>query len=343
MKVAIITITNGANYGNRLQNYATQYFIEKNFNCHCETLHNNSSTIIYSLRKKLKKERKTKRDRNFQKFNEQYINFSHHTITNWSREKKYKNYDLFICGSDQIWNSSFKENDKANFGYFIKSKPVISFSASFGIDNIIKEKEKNYKKYLKHLTAISVREEKGKEIIKNVTGLTSEVLLDPTMLLQQEEWEKISHKPKNFPRKKYILTYFLGTISKERKIKIEIFAKQNNYEIVSLMDKNNEYYELGPSEFLYLEEHAELILTDSFHSAVFAILFSTPFLVFEREDKMKNMNSRIETLLTKFHLEKHIFSSEIEKIPVEKEKIASILEKEKRKSLQFLEKYLKEE
>ncbi len=342
MKIAIITITNGANYGNRLQNYATQYFLEKNFDCICETLKNNSSTLVYSLRNKLKKKIISPREEIFNQFNEQYIHFSNISISNWSREKKLKDYDIFLCGSDQIWNSSFKENDKANFGYFIKTKPVISFAASFGTDEIEKNKKKKYAKYLNHLSGISVREEKGSEIVKELINKPCEVLVDPTMLLNASEWESLMKKPSVMPTK-YILTYFLGNVSKERKAKIEKYAKENDCEIINLMDKNGKYYNMGPSEFLYLEKNAFLVCTDSFHSCVFAILFNTPFLIFDREDVMVNMNSRINTLLQKFHLEHHRFANQMnrEELQINTKEIESILLSERKKSLKFLNHYMK--
>ncbi|MFR2767096.1 MAG: polysaccharide pyruvyl transferase family protein [Thomasclavelia sp.] len=71
------------------------------------------------------------------------------------------------------------------------------------------------------------------------------------------------------------------------------------------MNSNNVEYTSGPSEFLYLIHHAKLVCTDSFHACVFSILFDTQFYVFERENEIISMNSRIDTLLRKFDLEEH--------------------------------------
>ena len=71
------------------------------------------------------------------------------------------------------------------------------------------------------------------------------------------------------------------------------------------MNSGSIAYTCGPSEFLYLIHHARLVCTDSFHACVFSILFDTQFYVFEREDKLESMNSRIETLLNKFDLNEH--------------------------------------
>ena len=85
-------------------------------------------------------------------------------------------------------------------------------------------------------------------------------------------------------------------------ISVVNFAKSKNWEIINLLDPGCKYKDIGPSEFIYLESHASLILTDSFHSSVFAILYNIPFIVYDREGKHNNMNSRIVTLLEKFEL-----------------------------------------
>ena len=82
-------------------------------------------------------------------------------------------------------------------------------------------------------------------------------------------------------------------------------------EIINILDKNSIFYETGPSEFLYLEQNAFLICTDSFHSSVFSILFNRPFIVFNREDINKSMNSRIDTLINTFKLTNRNYEGKI--------------------------------
>ena len=196
------------------------------------------------------------------------------------------------------------------------------------------------KKELKKFKAISVREEAGKKIAKELTKREDiEVLVDPTMLLKKDEWEKLEKKPKKLETgKKYILNYFLGEISKEKKDAIENFAKENGYEIINILDTKSPFYKTGPSEFLYLVHNAEIVFTDSFHACVFSILYNKPFYVIERVAKgMKNMNSRIDTLLNKMGLQNRKFESVIEtncediyeevnkKLNIEREKALSFM------------------
>ena len=195
--------------------------------------------------------------------------------------------------------------------------------------------------------AISVREKVGENIIKKLTNRTDvEVLIDPTMLLNPEEWDIVAKRPKQIDllkNKKYILNYFLGELSENRKKEIERVAKENNCDIINILDKKSPFYQTGPSEFLYLEKNAFLICTDSFHSSVFAILYNNPFIVFSREGNGCEMNSRIETLLNKFKLENRMFNDnkiDIENLQLDYNNSYKILEKERIKSKKYLMKAL---
>lgn len=342
MKIAIITIDDDNNYGNRLQNYALEQFIQKK---------GTSVTTIRLSQKKYdikriikiminyKKQWKIeKRYKKFKQFNK-YINIEKITSINKDIIKK---YDYFIVGSDQVWNPNFNHLTDKELLTDIPSEKRISYAASFGINELPKEYHRKTKQELNKFKAISVREDKGKEIIENLTNRNDiEVSIDPTMLLTSQEWEKIIKKPKQLKKNKFILNYFLGELSVEKKKKIEKIAKENDCEIINILDKKSPYYTCGPSEFLYLEKNAFLICTDSFHSSVFAIIFNRPFIIFDRVQKdMKNMNSRLETLINKFKLKHRNFENEIsqENLNHNYSEAFKILENERKKSQQFLDK-----
>ena len=226
---------------------------------------------------------------------------------------------------------------------FVEDNKKIAFSASFGISELPEQYKQKTAEALKTFKAISVREDSGKKIVEELTGRTDvEVLVDPTMLLTPEEWDKVSKKPKQLNFDKYILCYFLGELSEQRKKEIERVAKENDCKIINILDKKDPFYETGPSEFLYLEKNAFLICTDSFHSSVFAILYNRPFIVFDREDSLVKMNSRLDTLLKKFELEDRWYEGEIKKeqLKTDYTKAYEILEKEREKSMKFLKKAL---
>lgn len=346
-KIAIITITDNTNYGNRLQNYAVEKILERH-GYKAETLweKDNCKKKIKDFAKSLlplkKKWIRYKRIKNFTRKNTNV-----RIISSYNNLSKYcDEYDYFVVGSDQIWNLKWQLNRNKHL-LDIPSHKIISFSASFGIATIPDEYYEWYYKIISHINHISVREYSGEKIINETLKIDKqvEVLVDPTMLLSIKELESLAKKPKDFNRKKYILTYFLGDLSESRKREIERVAKENNCEIINIMDKKDKYYVCDPSEFLYLEKNAFLICTDSFHSSVFGFLYNRPFVIFNREEKeLDNMNSRIDTLLHKFKLCDRKFNGKnITKANLNHDykKAFEILELEKIKANEFLNKAFK--
>ena len=288
MNIGIITINDNNNYGNRLQNYAVQITINnlnlKNLTIKNEPYLNSKKFYFFRqvknlIRKNIIKKKifiNIDRASNFAQFNKN-IKFSDKKVTAYS---KLKNYDYVITGSDQVWNPTFGRLRDVDLLTIVPGDKRIALSASFGVNDIPDKLKPKVAKELSKFKAISVREDRGKEIVEELTGRKDvEVLVDPTMLLTAEEWDKVSKKPKMLKTNKYILNYFLGDLSDERRKEIDRVAKENNCEVINILDKNSPFYECGPSEFLYLEKNAFLICTDSFHSCVFAILYNTPFFL----------------------------------------------------------------
>lgn len=356
-KIGIITINDNNNYGNRLQNYALQEKLKEISKYDVITIRNSEYTnrkesiikqflrilkkIYVQIRRNIPKERIAL----FKEFNKN-IKMTKRNFY-WFLDKKIeKKYDYFMVGSDQVWNAPVARFSDVDLLTFAPPNKRISYAASFGVSELPDSFSVKGKENLSKFKAISVREDLGKNIVKNFTQRDDiEVLIDPTMLLNSEEWDKVSKKPYQLDMingKKYILNYFLGNLSENRKKEIEQIAKENDCEIINILDKNSPFYETGPSEFLYLEKNAFLICTDSFHSCVFSILFDRPFLVFEREDKNVKMNSRIETLITKFELKNRKFEGKITRENLEHDysEAYEILEKEREKANNFLKKAL---
>lgn len=346
-KIGIITINDNNNIGNRLQNYAIQFVLKKmnllSITLKNERYSNTKNKYILRIIKNFLKfstySKSEKRRNCFKNFNNN-INFSKKKINAFSKLKK---YDYIITGSDQVWNPNFGRLREVDLLEIVEPKKRVSFSASFGISKLPEQYNEKLKNSLKDYKAISVREDAGKKIIQDVVGRTDvEVLVDPTMLLSAEEWDKVSKKPEQLKTDKFILNYFLGELSEERKKEIQRIADENNCEVINILDKNSPFYETGPSEFLYLEKNAFLICTDSFHSSVFAILYSRPFIVFDREDRHEKMNSRLETLLSKFKLENRWYKCHIEEqqLQVDYTETYKILDIERKKSEDFLKRAL---
>lgn len=365
MKIAIITLLGHFNYGNRLQNYALQKFLanyveivetlwfEENYLPEIKRDNKTFFKIILKFILDFKETRKNERNYgrdcirqyNIKKFSDKYISIKY----NYRIDEKLNDiYDYFIVGSDQVWNPNFwtKKKDFANkmFLKFAFKRKRIAYAASIAIPEIPKDKEQFFKDSLNEMKAISMREKAGAELVKNLTGREVPVVVDPTILLSKEEWQKIELKPEWYNREKYILTYFLGNPSPI----IKSIAKKNNWKIYNLMDKDNfDLYTSRVEEFIYLINHAQLVATDSFHACVFSILMNTPFLVVNRKEiGMADMTSRIDTLMELFgYQDRYLVNdkcnlSDEEILNMDFSNVKDIQEREKRRSKDFLEKAL---
>ncbi len=340
-KVAIITIQS-RNYGNRLQNYALQEII-KSFGLQVDT-----------LRRGKKPKRKEQIKRNFKYFFQKLLKTKGAKFTRFEKNIKKSSlyitannapkelndkYDYFVVGSDQVWNPYYEFLGKVDLLYFADNRKKIAYAASFGVDELPDSEEVKYKKYLKKFASISVREEAGAKIVNALIEENVPVVLDPTMLLSASQWEKVEKKPECFPKQKYVLIYSLGTRSQEFKDTIAKVKEKKCYRVIDILERkhNGLEYPIGPAEFIFMLHYAELILTDSFHAAVFSILFHKKVQVFNREDQ--KLNSRIINLFKMCGLEKNMkigcfdiggtedFSIVDEKIEINKKKSIDYLKK----------------
>lgn len=321
--IGIVTIISD-NYGNRLQNYALSLIIEKMGLSVCTLFNIKRQPILRKLRLlMIKNNSERKRLSKFSEFNKKYIKNKIYyfgvdgkrnmNIIEWC---EFKLIDLkfrkFIVGSDQVWNSYFTFNSDLMFLNFADYGKRIAYAASFGTDTIDERHVSLYKKCLSKIKHISVRENSGARIIDKLLNKDVDVNIDPTMLVNREEWLKVSIKPQCDIKKPYVLMYFLGDILNEYRQYIYQYAMINELDIIDLteMEPNQFWYNTGPSEFIWLIEHSKIIFTDSFHGTVFSILMQKPFIVFERVMKSHSMVSRIESLLGLLDLKDRMFHNQ---------------------------------
>ncbi len=352
-KIGIITLTGDKNYGNKLQNYALHYLLSK-YNYELFTIWPKTSILkkilIYFKRKLIsifpfisrKKNEFYCREKNFKEFDNKYLKRFY--INSKKIEKLNGVFDYFVIGSDQIWNPNLI-NYYFGFSIFKTNVKLFSYAASLGVGEVNDEYIDKIKYLLTkdRIPYISVRESTGVKIISEITNRKDiSENIDPTLLLNNDEWDMLSKKPKQLKTDKYILTYFLGKLSDKRKYEIERVAIENNCEIINLLDVESPFYKIGPSEFLYLEKNAFLICTDSFHSSVFALIYNTPFLIFDRVDNAENMSSRLNDFIVKFNLFDRKYNGKIteENLNHDYSEAYKILEVERQKSKDFLERAL---
>ena len=338
-EIAILTNLDILNYGNRLQNYAVQKVYES-LHVSAETLLPWETTFLRKTYYNLKLFRflfLNKRERSFILYNKN-IMWGRHYVKKRNEVKINKYYDFFSVGSDQIWNPLWIKNDFF-FLPFVPPEKRISYAASFGVSEIPEDKKEMVRENLLKFKAISVREDAGAKIVKDLTGRDAEVLIDPTLMLDKEDWIKVENKPRKVDfSKPYILTYFLGKRTERINDDLSKIATENNLQIFNLMDKSvKELYITGPSEFIYLIHHAKLVMTDSFHACVFSFLFQKPFLLYESEGSC-NMMSRMDTLFNKFDLRRKFVDSGLPNEIFESDYSEGFqnLQKERDKAIKFL-------
>jgi len=218
--------------------------------------------------------------------------------------------DLFIAGSDQIWNTTLKNGrDRAFYLDFGCPKRKISYAASFATPEIEQGYEDFVKTQLQNFDAISVREESGARILESL-GYKGKVVVDPVFLLDRKHWEEFD---KSETGDDYILTYDFNpkdkTISKLAKRLSRIY----NCKIYSLMPYKSDYsdcsvYLSAPNRFVSLVKNAKCVISNSFHGTVFAMMFAKKFFVVDRID---GLNLRMHDLLSRYGLDDRLVALDV--------------------------------
>ncbi len=333
--VGIVTIDDYTNYGNRLQNFALTKLLENEgvrvingirVVTRKDWIHTSRSGLKRLVKRMipfdLMKRRigqsfenrdplKQERLKNFSVFNRLYSNIIPPIIEKTGEEallrlEKY-GISFYVTGSDQVWNPYFGGKEY-EFLTFAPTDKRLSFSASFGVEEIPDFQKERFRHNLNQMRYISVREKSAVDLVRSLCGREADLTYDPTLLLPIEEYEKITVRPEFDIPDHYVCTYFLGELPKE----VKAFAKKKGLEVLPLNDSSRrEIYNVDPSRFLYLIRHADYILTDSFHAAVFAIRFHRQFLVFRRQQEgVCDMFTRLGSLLEELDLTERVLTEE---------------------------------
>lgn len=230
----------------------------------------------------------------------------------------YKNppqYDVYISGSDQLWNPEQPYCLEPYFLTFVNNKKAlkISYGTSIGLSDINKREKQLFRKWLSSYDAISVREIQACKLLETITHKKIYRVPDPTFLLNPDEWLKMSIPPQD--KEDYILIFNLGQnieiiqtgirIAKEMGVKLKVieqnyqFPEDSTVEVIA---------NAGPLEFIGLIHQAKLVLTNSFHCTVFSLITRVQnFYTYIAPDS--NRGSRIVDLLATFQLSDHIIHS----------------------------------
>ena len=364
MKLALLSFHNAANYGAAMQAYALQKFLEKKgFDCEYLDYVNHARKIEYSMFDHIAKSIKCGRlataikymlgtpfmelrKMRFNKFYRRHLNVSKQTYTNPNDAAKAEPlYDKFVVGSDQVWCAENNGGDVAFLLSFVKdNRKKISYSSSFGRDEIPKSLRKDYAKYLNDFTHLSTRESFGCDLIKRMTGRDATLVLDPVFLLSAEDWRELIIKHDS---EKFIFSYTNTATQLPFFLKQTKFPLRNRriYKLSSqtspsdfISKKVKVMYTMSPQTFLQSVHDAEFVVTASFHCLAFSIIFHKPFAVLLSGNGGKT--GRLSTLLEHLGLTDRVVTENttydnLQK-PIDWKAVDNVLNEKRKVSINYL-------
>lgn len=308
LRTATVTWIQHENYGTYLQAYALQQVLlefgienhiidDKRIRCPNPLRRNILAPIKRFI---LRKKRLS--SPYFLQFKTQYLKIDR----NYSRLKELnERYDVFLCGSDQIWSANLKIEPYYYLSFTDKKK--IAYAPSTGTGASTQIYRQSVKPLLERFDALSVREESGAKMLSGFIDKKITTVLDPTLLLTKATWKKLL-LPITDPGN-YLLCYFLTPnqwyldyakeYARKHQMRIRIFATHKAYH-----EYGGDCIYGGPQEFLSYINQAGHIFTDSYHASIFSILFEKRFVTFKRfeDGKSGDQNARIADLFRKIGL-----------------------------------------
>lgn len=297
--------------------------------------------ILYRVLKYCQRQTSLGRKRKFDYFNHRILKETTAKFTTYDELcKNPPDADLYIVGSDQIWNVFYEAGrDPAFYLDFVKKGAKASYAASFSYLDIDENNLTRIANSLSSFTSVSVRERHGLDVLSNI-GIDGSWVLDPVFLLSTMQWQELM-----IPLKKkhpYILVYdFEG--NSELKAFVIDYAKRHNLKIICIVDTypllfaDKNYMSAGPMEFITLIYNCDAFVSNSFHGTAFSLLFHKPAYVFSRH--RHKVNSRMESLLQLFEITECL--DPISEIEFDWNNIDKILGNEIMKSKSYLDSLLR--
>lgn len=364
MKAGILTIHAAHNYGAMLQAYALKKAVDKlghkahiiDFCPKSLCKRNRKVNWTSSLRQWAKNfvfmlhgmEWKRRYDR-YEQFKNQLFGLTERYESALALEQTPPDFDVYVTGSDQVWNAERGINPVWLLD-FVKSGHKVAYAPSFGTGSIDPRYWDVFRKYLPLYDALSCRESRGVEMIREMTGLNAEHVLDPTLLLSAEEWGQVSVPPT--VKRPYLLVYCMEESPEFMKLVPKVADRTGLPVVVISGSALNQFKcasrvirDAGPAEFLGLFQHAAMICTNSFHGTAFAINFRRNFFSIPHTTR----NSRLSSLLKLTGLERRQLTraDELDRwsdqdFHLDYEPVEAVLQQQIDHSLEFLKNALDE-
>lgn len=285
----------------------------------------------------------------YNRFRHRYLNVDMHIQPLSALDER---YDVFVCGSDQIWYpSSMIFSPYYYLGFTQKKK--IAYAPSMGTSRYPEIFKPKVKPLWDRFYRLSVREQIGADIVGSIVGKKVPAVLDPTLLLDRKDWEELVTE-NTFCKQEYVLCYLL-TYNETYIHFVVDYARRHSLQIVSFAlvgqrnDFANKLLTAGPREFLSAIKYAKVVFTDSFHATIFSLHFRKMFYTFKRfaDDDPNNQNSRVNNLLQLVELQNHFVSMDnlkkLDCLPaIDYDKVELKLLSERNKSIQYLKEALED-
>lgn len=360
IKISCLTFHDSSNYGAVLQAYALQTYCLK-YGYEYEIINysniekhkfdsvfgrNKELPLLAYIYKLIQFPYHMFKKKQFKNFSNRYLNVSKHLMTFEQLSDYAKTRDAIIVGSDQVWNISMVREDPAYFLAFTVPKKRISYAASLGVSVLNEYQKKFYSDMLSEFSSISVREEVGRDIVLQTSGKDAQVVLDPTLLLAKEDWNKIAVSEKVG---KYIFAYILHHDPEVQDFLFKL-KKQTGLPVIYVSRgyisaiRDGATAVPSPEKWVGLMMNAAYVVTTSFHGTAFAVNFHRNFYTFVKGKITDNTNSRQIGFLKALGLENRLNPNSSGKIclePPDFTKADRMLDTKRIEAKEFLESALK--
>ena len=360
MQIKTITCHDVYNHGASLQAYALQTYLES-LGHHVEIIDYKPDylsseyklwvvanpvydkpfiRLLYLMVKLPNRLYSLKRKKAFDSFTKKFLKLTNHRFETYDQlNEAGLEADIFIAGSDQIWNTFLPNGmDPAFYLDFApKTSKRISYGASLATESVAEEKKEFVCKMLQNFDVVSIRERSSLPLLESLGRKDGQVVCDPVFLLTKKQWLKLL--PVEALNERYLLIYdtecsdrlkcIAQRIAKERDLRIyNVSAFKMNF-------ADNNLWASSPMDFVRLIRDAEYIVSNSFHASAFSIIFEKNFCVVNRSE---NINERMKSLLKDINLEDRLIADYSTSLmdPIKYSKAALMLKRNIDSSIEFL-------
>ena len=297
MKIGIVTFHDAHNFGAMLQSYGLQHTLQELGAQSCfldfPVTKAPAETPSSPLMQRILQHREH-RQALFSQFRKTYLNCAPFDGS------QTKNYDLFVAGSDQVWNPEITAGAGKYLLTFAPANKRCAYAASFGTPELPENCKAYFAKELKQFRHISVREKSGIDLVQKLTGMPACVNIDPSMLVEASRWEQMMAKPKTDTPYLLLITVqndmnllrLATQIAQDRGLELKVISA-SFFPPLGFQP----WSDVSVTDWLRMVHDAQAVISSSFHGLVFSILFHKEFYSNPLVSGLADRNSRVTELM----------------------------------------------